>query len=161
MAWMRLPIDPGKRWIAGFCTHTATKSSSLIAAIFEGVEVIAVPEPIAQRPGACERPLHRHLLIEQHADQQRRAVAVEQPVGLRIAGDVRRSGHQARAGLGASMSVSSGHLPIAIATLPQSGSAPCTAVFTSGEFTIDFATRRDCARSSSIFEVFEQIAWAR
>jgi biotin transport system substrate-specific component len=39
-----------------------------------------------------------------------------------------------------SMSVSSLHLPIAIATRPQFGSAPCTAVFTSGEFTIALAT---------------------
>ena len=29
-----------------------------------------------------ERPLHGHLLIEQHANEQCRAVAVEQSVGL-------------------------------------------------------------------------------
>ncbi len=29
----RLPIDPGKRWMAGRCEHSATKSSSLMAAI--------------------------------------------------------------------------------------------------------------------------------
>ena len=46
-----------------------------------------------------------------------------------------------------SMSVSSEHLPTAIATRPQFGSAPCTAVFTSGELTIDFATRRAWASS--------------
>ena len=40
-----------------------------------------------------------------------------------------------------SMSVSSVHLPIAIATRPQFGSAPCTAVLTSGELTIALATR--------------------
>ena len=39
------------------------------------------------------------------------------------------------------MSVSSLHLPIAIATRPQFGSPPCTAVFTSGELTIALATR--------------------
>ncbi len=45
------------------------------------------------------------------------------------------------------MSVSSWHLPIAMATRPQFGSAPCTAVFTSGELTIALATRLACARS--------------
>ena len=40
-----------------------------------------------------------------------------------------------------SMSVSSWHLPTAIATRPQLGSAPCTAVLTSGELTIALATR--------------------
>ncbi len=39
------------------------------------------------------------------------------------------------------MSVSSLHLPMAIATRPQFGSPPCTAVFTSGELTIALATR--------------------
>ena len=46
-----------------------------------------------------------------------------------------------------SMSVSSEHLPIAMATRPQFGSAPCTAVLTSGEFTIALATRRAWASS--------------
>ena len=45
------------------------------------------------------------------------------------------------------MSVSSLHLPIAIATRPQFGSPPCTAVFTSGELTIALATRLACASS--------------
>ena len=36
-----------------------------------------------RRPG--ERPFHRYLLVEQHAEQQRRAVGVEQLVGRRIA----------------------------------------------------------------------------
>jgi len=34
------------------------------------------------RVWASERPLHGHLLIEQHANEQRRSVAVEQCVGL-------------------------------------------------------------------------------
>ena len=37
------------------------------------------------------------------------------------------------------------HLPTAIATRPQLGSAPCTAVFTSGEFTIALATVLACS----------------
>ena len=36
-------------------------------------------------------------------------------------------------------------MPTAIATRPQLGSAPCTAVFTSGELTIALATRLACA----------------
>ena len=69
---MRRPMTAGKRWIAGFSQHTATNSSSSIAAIRDGVEVT---EARPQRGRAGERPLHRHLLVEQHADQQRRAVA--------------------------------------------------------------------------------------
>ena len=53
-----------------------------------GVEVAEAP---AQRRRPGERPLHRHLLVEQHADQQRGAVRVEQPVGLGVAGDVERA----------------------------------------------------------------------
>ena len=45
------------------------------------------------------------------------------------------------------MSVSSLHLPIAIATRPQFGSAPWTAVLTSGELTMALATRLACASS--------------
>ena len=40
------------------------------------------------RVRTSERPLHGHLLIEQHANEQRRAVAVEQCVGLWDARDV-------------------------------------------------------------------------
>ena len=46
-----------------------------------------------------------------------------------------------------SMSVSSWHLPMAMATRPQLGSAPCTAVLTSGELTIALATRLAWSRS--------------
>ena len=45
------------------------------------------------------------------------------------------------------MSVSSLHLPIAMATRPQLGSAPCTAVLTSGELRIALATRLAWSRS--------------
>ena len=89
-SWIRRPIAAGKRWIAGFSAHTATKSSTSIAGDLAGVEVA---EPLAQRLGAGERPLHRHLLVEQHADQQGRAIAVEQAVGRRVAGDVQGAGH--------------------------------------------------------------------
>ena len=51
------------------------------------------------------------------------------------------------------MSVSSLHLPIAIATRPQFGSAPCTAVFTSGELTIALATRLACAGVAGAVDV--------
>ena len=49
-------------------------------------------EPGAQRRGSGERPLHRHLLVEEHADEQRRAVVVEQRIGVGVAGDVERAG---------------------------------------------------------------------
>ena len=50
------------------------------------------------------------------------------------------------------MSVSSLHLPTAIATRPQLGSAPCTAVLTNGELTIDLATRLAWARVASLVD---------
>ena len=87
---MRRPIAAGKRWIAGLAAHTATKSSTSIAAIFVASEMA---QPIAEGGRAGERPLHRDLLVEQHPDQQRRAVAVEQTVSGRVAGDVERAGH--------------------------------------------------------------------
>ena len=39
-------------------------------------------ESLFDRVGTSERPLHGHLLIEQHANEQRRSVAVEQCVGF-------------------------------------------------------------------------------
>ena len=55
---------------------------------------IEVTEPGVQRRRAGERPLHRYLLIEQHADQQCSAVGVEQSIGVGVAGDVHGSGHE-------------------------------------------------------------------
>ena len=45
-------------------------------------------ESLFDRVWTSERPLHGHLLIEQHANEQRRSVAVEQCVGLWDARDV-------------------------------------------------------------------------
>ena len=87
---MRRPIDAGKRWIAGFAQHTATKSSWPIAAIFGRIEMA---ETGPQGGRTDERPFHRHLLVEQHADQCSRAIGVEQPVGVCVAGDEHGSGH--------------------------------------------------------------------
>ena len=42
-----------------------------------GVEQAA--QPLLQAVGTAEGPLHRHLLVEQHADQQRQRVGVEEP----------------------------------------------------------------------------------
>ncbi len=63
-------------------------------------------------------------------------------VGVDLAG--RRSGSRPAPGRCRSSSV---HLPMAMATRPQFGSAPCTAVFTSGELTIALATRLAWASS--------------
>ena len=43
-------------------------------------------------------------------------------------------------------------LPIAIATRPQLGSAPCTAVLTSGELTIALATRLACSGERGVVD---------
>ena len=51
-----------------------------------------MPEAPLQRRRAHERPLHRHLLVQQHADEQRQAVGVEEVVGRGVvAGDVQGS----------------------------------------------------------------------
>ena len=73
-------------------TRRRTASTSM-AAMRGGVEMA---EAAVQRRRSGEGPLHRHLLVEEHADQQRGAVGVEQPVGLRVAGDVQRACHAPR-----------------------------------------------------------------
>ena len=47
----------------------------------------SVPSRVPQRGRAAERPLHRHLLVEQHADEQRERIGDEQLVGFGITGD--------------------------------------------------------------------------
>lgn len=54
---------------------------------------IEVPEASVQRRRSAEGPLHGHLLVEEHADEERGAVAVEQLVGAPVAGDVQRAAH--------------------------------------------------------------------
>ena len=41
---------------------------------------------------ASERPLHGHLLVEQHSDEQRGSVALKQLVSGRYSGDVQSFG---------------------------------------------------------------------
>jgi hypothetical protein len=53
-----------------------------------------VTKPGLQSCWTGEGPLHRHLLIEQHADQQCRAIGVEQSIGVCLAGDIQGSGHE-------------------------------------------------------------------
>jgi len=52
---------------------------------------VEVAEALLQRGRAVERPLHRNLLIEKHADQQRGAVRIQQLVGGGVARDVEGS----------------------------------------------------------------------
>ncbi|GAA4567592.1 hypothetical protein GCM10023193_47010 [Planotetraspora kaengkrachanensis] len=40
--------------------------------------------PVGDGPGPRERPFHRDLLVEQHADQKGERAAAEQLVGLRL-----------------------------------------------------------------------------
>ncbi len=49
------------------------------------------PASDGERPG--EGPSHRHLLVEQHPDDERRRIVVEQPVGLVVTGDVEVADH--------------------------------------------------------------------
>ena len=54
------------------------------------------PETRLQRRRPVERPLHRHLLVEEHADEQGEPVAVQQGVGGGVAGDEERPWHRAQ-----------------------------------------------------------------
>src|SRR5205823_2570568 len=44
-------------------------------------------EAALQQERSTERPLHRHLLVEEHPDQDRERLLREQAVGLRIGGE--------------------------------------------------------------------------
>ena len=45
-----MPIDPGKRWIAGLAAHSATKSSSDMAAIAATSKVPPIRSAITAGP---------------------------------------------------------------------------------------------------------------
>jgi hypothetical protein len=47
-----------------------------------------VPEALAQDGGRGEGLLHRDLLVEEHADQQRQRILVEQGVRVRGVGEM-------------------------------------------------------------------------
>src|SRR6266540_279655 len=52
-------------------------------------------EPLRQQPGGAEGALHRELLIEQHADEQRERIAAEQLVGIAVLRQAQgRCGHR-------------------------------------------------------------------
>ena len=81
----------GNRCSAGFWQNTATSSSESIAAILSASS--SPPNRSFKKRGALERPLHRDLLIEEHADEQRERIGVEQAVGVGVAGDREGSLH--------------------------------------------------------------------
>ena len=56
-----------------------------------GVEPVA--QPVAQERRRHERPLHRHLLVEQHPEQDGERVGVEELVGVGVAGDGKHGLH--------------------------------------------------------------------
>jgi len=49
---------------------------------------IKMTEALRERVWPRERPFHRDLLVEQHADEESRAVVTQQAVGCVDAGDV-------------------------------------------------------------------------
>ena len=53
---------------------------------------IKMTESLLQGPWSVEGPFHRYLLVEQHADEQCRAVALQQAVGFDNARDVKVAG---------------------------------------------------------------------
>ena len=48
---------------------------------------VQATKPVDQGGRPPEGPLHGHLLVKQHADQQGQRVGVQQAVGGRVAGD--------------------------------------------------------------------------
>src|SRR4051794_32397722 len=60
---------------------------------------VECPEPLAQHERALERLLHRHLLVEREADQQRERIVHEQGVGLVGVGE-EQLGHDGGGGRG-------------------------------------------------------------
>jgi hypothetical protein len=54
---------------------------------------VEAAEPALEVERAVERLLHRHLLVEHEADQERQRVAGEQGVRLGVTGEVERVGH--------------------------------------------------------------------
>jgi hypothetical protein len=81
-----------RRWKAVNCrlfTAACNKSFDVHRRKLAGVEMA---EAFGQCVRASECPLHWHLLIEQHADEQCRAVALQQAVGFDNARDVEVAG---------------------------------------------------------------------
>ena len=54
---------------------------------------LEVAESLSDGEGAGERPFHRHLLVEQHADEQCRAVVTQQSICCWFTGDVKIALH--------------------------------------------------------------------
>ena len=75
----------GKRCTAGGPLAAASTSATSIAAIAFGVER---PEALAQHLRRGEGPLHRHLLVEREADEQRHRLSHQEPIGLVVAGEM-------------------------------------------------------------------------
>ena len=57
------------------------------------VRVELATEPLLQKGGTLERPLHRHLLVEQHPDEKCERIGVEQPIRVAISRDCERALH--------------------------------------------------------------------
>ena len=54
---------------------------------------VEAPEPTSKCVRTGEGSLERNLLIEQHADQQRGGVGIEEPIGVGVVGDVEITTH--------------------------------------------------------------------
>ena len=81
---------PGKRWIAGFSRNTSSEPVGIGPRDRARVEAAQTLLQL-QRPE--ERGRHRHLLVEDEPDQERERLGGDQPVGLRVPGEVQRLGH--------------------------------------------------------------------
>ena len=92
---MRFAIDAGIAMQRGLVAEDRLElGSGSIAAIAVGVEVLDA-EPLLQQERRTERPLHRDLLVEQHAEQHRERLRGEQLVGLGIGGEVQSAAGRA------------------------------------------------------------------
>ena len=79
---------------------------------------VEVAEPLLQLERSREGGLHRHLLVEREADQQRQRVSRQQRVRLWIAGEVER-GRRGRHEADTSPSPSSTRLPGTMSSRPS------------------------------------------
>src|SRR4051812_5254884 len=101
------------------------------------------PDPLAQDERPRERLLHRHLLVEDEAHEERHRVAGDQRVGLVGLGEVQAVGHEAdRIRAQRSASGTSGSASRASSTTTWSRMSRCTSVVTSQTLTFIPAAMR-------------------
>ena len=81
----------GKRCSAGFAQKIGDELFGVHRRDLVRVELAA--EPFLQKGGTLERPLHGHLLVEQHPDEKCERIGVQQPIRVAVSRDCKRPLH--------------------------------------------------------------------